>query len=420
MSKKKKSGCYHCGSLKHRARSCSTVQCKLCGLVGHGAGGCPSKPQPPVDLGKFRATDCVGAATDDLSDKVNFTYVELFAGMGGFRVALDRLGGRCVFASETDRFCRTVYSQNFGDDRPAGDITRIPSDQVPDHDLLVGGFPCQPFSSSGSREGMKDPKGRLYREICRIVKAKQPKFFLLENVRGLLLHDDGDTLRTISCELHDCGYVVQHQLLDAVNLLPQERCRLYLVGIRNDIAKDERPYVFPALPNLSRGVQDILHSTKGVDLLSPEDMKKLLLSEHQVNKIRSQKYTQLHPEARFLVDMSQPAKTLQSSYSNYMVGSQFVITETGYRRFSSREAARLQGFPESFRLCPQRAYHMIGNAVAPPLVAMIAAPLVQNAAQDNVANICGWLIARELLVEASPNDGRREAMERKLEHAELH
>eukprot|EP00797_Seminavis_robusta_P005003 Sro1329_g263260.1 Modification methylase (145) ;mRNA; r:2-438 len=145
--------------------------------------------------------------------------------MGGFRVALDRLGGRCVFASELDRFCIANYQVNFGGDRPAGDITRIQSDWIPSHDLLVGGFPCQPFSSSGKQRGLQDPRGQLFREIVRILQDKQPKAFLLENVRGLYLHNQGKTYQLLQEELEDCGYVVKSQLLDAVNLLPQERCR---------------------------------------------------------------------------------------------------------------------------------------------------------------------------------------------------
>ncbi|KAG7347876.1 DNA-cytosine methyltransferase [Nitzschia inconspicua] len=418
LRRKKNAGCYHCGSCEHRARFCPTENCRNCGGLGHNVGGCPSKSHPLVDLGLFHAAAInIGDSTATRgSDLGNFTYAELFAGMGGFRVALDRLGGRCVFASETDRFCRQMYSKNFGGDRPAGDITQISSDQVPDHDLLVGGFPCQPFSSSGSRQGMNDQKGVLFREICRVLVVKQPKIFLLENVRGLLLHNDGDTLRLIVDELVQCGYRVVHQLIDSRNLLPQERWRLYFAGIRRDIAAQNRPYEFPSLPMLSRGVRDIIHSKDGENDQLKEDFQKLILSSRQLEKVRSQKYTLLYPEARFMVDLTRPAKTFQSSYSKYMVGSQFVPAGTGWRRFSTREAARLQGFPETFQLCSQRAYHMIGNAVAPPVVAMIVTPLLQKINLFMVSrNHLGWEITKQLLLEASPNDNRRELLEQKLE-----
>jgi len=435
MVKRKKAGCYLCGSLDHRAKLCPSAKCSRCNSVGHDAGGCPTKPLPPVDRGHFAATKNDSTVPKHSS----FTYIELFAGMGGFRVALDTLGGKCVFASETDRFCIRNYQLNFGGDRPAGDICRIQSDWIPEHDLLVGGFPCQPFSSSGSRQGMDDPKGLLFREIVRILRAKQPKAFLLENVRGLLLHNNGKSLQRVTRELQECGYRVQSELLDAIHLLPQERCRLYIVGIHQDCCDiQEKPikYNFPALQELNRGIRDILQRTEGgKDALSLSDLEKLRLSHHQIEKVQSQSYTKRHPEARFLKDTSKAAKTIQSSYSKYMVGSQFVAVEdavganqtgsTHWRRFSSREAARLQGFPELFHLCPERAIHMIGNAVAPPLISMVAAPLLQMlgllspSTNDCREKCIGWLATKHLLLEASPNDGRREKLRCSLDSCAL-
>lgn len=332
--------------------------------------------------------------------------------MGGFRVALDKLGGQCVFASEVDRFCVRNYQANFGD-RPAGDITRIETEQIPHHDLLVGGFPCQPFSSSGAREGMNDPKGVLFREISRILKAKQPRAFLLENVRGLFIHDEGKTLKIVVQELEECGYRVSCQLADVVQVLPQERCRLFLAGTRLDIPSSG--YTFPVFPRLERGVRDILDSN-----LSADQVDRLTLSPHQLEKVRSQQYTQRFPEARFLSDPTVPAKTLQSSYTKYMVGTQFVPVGSGsdaaWRRFSSREAARLQGFPEDFILCPERPYHMIGNAVAPPVIAMIAAPLLQCVSLVDKDE--GWKVGKEMLLDATPDDGRRSGLKLILDDIE--
>jgi DNA (cytosine-5)-methyltransferase 1 len=358
-------------------------------------------------------------------DCLNISYVELFAGLGGFRIALDELGGHCVFASEIDGFCVKNYQRNFGD-RPAGDITRIPSECIPYHDILVGGFPCQPFSNSGKLEGMNDARGVLFREIVRVLKEKQPLGFILENVRGLLQHDGGDTFAIIRKELEECGFVVQWDIVDAVNLLPQERKRLYIIGVRCDISKSGCIYTFPALPNLGRGVRDILQQTNGDDALTTAELERLTLTTHQRNKVQSQAYTKKFPEARFLSNLSLPSKTFQSSYSSYMVGSQFVpllmqpddvLYEYNdemmkWRRFSPREAARLQGFPDSFHICSQRAYHMIGNAVAPPVVAVLAAPLLQllGLIQDGD----GWDITKDLLIKAAPNDKRRIQLEANL------
>jgi len=410
----KRGGCYHCGSPDHRARNCPVAVCRICGQVGHDKGGCPLKPLSPVDLGRFQALDEFEYLPMKRDD--GFTYIELFCGMGGFRVALDKFNGKCVFASEVDRFCRRNYEKNFGD-IPAGDITRISTEHIPNRfDILVGGFPCQPFSSSnGNRLGVDDASGRgvLFREIVRILSEKQPRAFLIENVRGLYLIDDGHTLKLIIKELKQCGYRVKHNLLDAVNLLPQERIRLYFVGIRLDLMKIE-DYKFPSLPNLKRGVEDIVHDSNKC-----KELEKLILNKNQISKVKNQKYTLKYPEARFLSDRTRPAKTIQSSYMKYMVGSQFISAGGDeWRRFSSREVARLQGFPESFELCKERAHHMIGNAVSPPIIAVLVASILQYTNMCKDSNIpletWGWEVTKSMLIEAAPNDSRKRNLERKL------
>mmetsp|Transcript_9916 Transcript_9916/g.14945 ORF Transcript_9916/g.14945 Transcript_9916/m.14945 type:complete len:421 (+) Transcript_9916:236-1498(+) len=407
-AKKRRTGCYHCGSSSHRAKNCPNSDCRLCGKRGHDAGGCPTRRPPPVDLGQFQSSS-------EINNDNRFSFVELFAGMGGFRVALDKLGGRCAFASEIDRFCVRNYQDNFGD-RLAGDICRIEADKIPNHDLLVGGFPCQPFSSSGSRLGMKDPKGILFREIVRVLKSKKPSAFLLENVRGLFLHNKGETLKLVVKEFESCDYNVKYSLVDAATLLPQERCRLFFVGVRKDLPSASTEFCFPAIPHLHRGVEDIIHDEE-----EALDLERLTLNANQISKVKSQRYTQERPEARFLSDFSLAAKTIQSSYTKYMVGSQFVPVSSGngndWRRFSSREAARLQGFPESFQLCKDRAYHMIGNAVSPPVIAMIAAALLRHIgiAEKKVEKSWGWEVTQKILLEAITKDGmHREDLRRKI------
>lgn len=411
--RKKEGGCYHCGSKQHKAKSCPQAICQICQVMGHDVGGCPNRPIEQVDLGEFHTPNEGHGGT------LMFTYAELFCGMGGFRVALDKLHGRCVFASEVDRFCQANYSQNFGGDRPAGDICQIPTAQIPDHDLLVAGFPCQPFSTSGKQDGLNDPRGQLFREIVRILKDKQPNGFLLENVRGLLLHDHGNSLKIILKELEECNYNVQYEIVNAVHILPQERNRLFLVGIRQDLQRGTKnAYVFPTFPVLHRSVHDILHRKEEEVQV---DLDSLILNPNQLQKVKAQKYTQQHPEARFLSDLSSPSKTIQSSYMKYMVGSQFVPHgKEEWRRFSAREVARLQGFPEDFILCKQRAHHMIGNAVAPPVIAMLAAPLLScigyhpSSESDDDAQEWGWRVTKAMLLEASPADLRRSDLEEKL------
>jgi DNA-cytosine methyltransferase len=393
--KRKKGGCYHCGSTSHRARNCPECICVRCGEKGHEPPACPLAPSsgpPREDMGSFGGPlDHQGPQGDDKGPRkpeTSFTYIELFAGIGGFRVALDCLGGRCVFASEMDRFARSSYAENHCGENPAGDITCIPDTRIPAHDILTAGFPCQPFSFSGNRKGFGDARGTLFMEIVRIARARQPKALLLENVRGLVHHDGGRTLATIVHALEGCGYSIRHHVLDAVALLPQERARIFIVGIRRDLPAGL--FSFPRLPQLKRTVHDILQpspsargsAVEGVGSLSATvlgvaEEEALCLSEHQLRKVREQPYTQRHPEARFLSGQV-AARTIQSSYGSYMVGSQFVPCGGGampasacpgdgsraqserWRRFSSRECARLQGFPESWSLHAQRAYRLLG------------------------------------------------------------
>mmetsp|Transcript_39364 Transcript_39364/g.95283 ORF Transcript_39364/g.95283 Transcript_39364/m.95283 type:complete len:438 (+) Transcript_39364:113-1426(+) len=433
----KKRACYHCGLENHRAKDCPQAICRLCGETGHDVGSCPQKPLPPVDLGSFHHD----VAASNPNGK-SFTYIELFAGIGGFRIALDRLGGRCVFSSEIDRFARASYETNYGD-RPAGDITRISEEDIPPHDMLVGGFPCQSFSFSGERKGFDDHRGVLFLEIVRILKKHQPKVILLENVRGLLTHEDGRTLQVIISHLDQVGYDIKYQILDAVHLVPQERKRVYIVGIRKDLlivgASSSDYFEFPNIPNLERGFQDVVEKDHSME---PSMLEKLRLSDHQLTKVRNQTYTQQFPEARFLSDFGLPTKTLQSSYASYMVGSQFVKEEEEspdeldsdyWRKLSPREAARLQGFPESFELCSSRPYHLFGNAVVPSMISLIAAGLlrflyddddnddsttIDDDAKESPTSI-GWRIASELLLEACPED-RKDALRLLLDEKLVH
>src|SRR5690606_12170926 len=156
-----------------------------------------------------------------------FTYVSLFSGIGGFEQALNKLGGKCVFASEIDKFAAKAYATLYGDEHLHGDITEIDTDDIPDHDLLVGGFPCQAFSVAGKRLGFEDTRGTLFFEMARLAKAKQPKVVLAENVKGLVGHDKGRTLNTIVQTLCDIGYTVDFNVLNSKYFgVPQNRERI--------------------------------------------------------------------------------------------------------------------------------------------------------------------------------------------------
>ncbi|CAM9853045.1 unnamed protein product, partial [Heterosigma akashiwo] len=232
----------------------------------------------------------------------SFTFAELFAGIGGFGVALEKLGGRCVFASEISEPCRQVYSDNLDtshlrNSEIAGDIWEINNDDVPDHDMLVAGFPCQPFSTLGDQPGLADdkrtsiwtssgsaakgaaaaptsgPRGLLYTQIVRILKAKKPRAFLLENVPGLLSTDGGRALAKIESDLVDSGYQVYHEVISSRGLTTQSRKRLYFVGFlhqteldHHELSAPTKPFEFPFIPDLGLRAEDILCSEEELAL----------------------------------------------------------------------------------------------------------------------------------------------------------
>lgn len=183
------------------------------------------------------------------SGMFRFQFIELFAGIGGFRIGLEKAGGRCVFASEIDPTAAGTYEAFFGE-APQGDVTRLGVECIPDHDILTGGFPCQPFSSLGAQPGLEDAKGVLFQEICRILRGKRPRGFLLENVPGLLTCDQGRAFRAIVEALQDAGYRVDHHVINSRCLTPQNRKRVYLVGVRTDLPAAAAAFPFPFIPDL--------------------------------------------------------------------------------------------------------------------------------------------------------------------------
>ncbi|KAK3245969.1 hypothetical protein CYMTET_44481 [Cymbomonas tetramitiformis] len=220
----------------------------VAGARGHDAEGAASKRHKASQT----ISEAIGGSDGStIHSKAvpRFRYVELFAGIGGFRIALDKLGARCVFASELDQWAAATYAANFGE-WPAGDITTVDERDIPPHDLLTAGFPCQPFSSVGKRLGLADAdRGTMFWHILRIVRHHLPRVLLLENVRGLLTHQDGDTMRVIQRELQRAGYTVSHRLVNSVSLLPQYRNRLYIVALRCSTADRHSLVQRPLVPH---------------------------------------------------------------------------------------------------------------------------------------------------------------------------
>jgi DNA (cytosine-5)-methyltransferase 1 len=304
-----------------------------------------------------------------------FTFIDLFAGIGGIRIPFDELGGQCVFTSEIDPWAVETYEANFPKDshKVSGDLTLISTQEIPSHDLLLAGFPCQPFSRAGHQRGFEDTRGTLFFDIERILKFHKPKTFLLENVKGLISHDNKHTFRRI-LEILDEDYVVSWKVLNAKDFgLPQSRARVYIVGVRRDFTNDLNPFTFPEPTRAETRVGDILESRVPKEFTISDR----LWSGHLARKAKHLENGNGWGYRLFNKD-SQYTSTISARYGKD--GSEALIEQKGKnpRKLTPREAARLQGFPEWFCPSPSKAqaYKQFGNAVPVSVVAAIAKKLV--------------------------------------------
>lgn len=306
-----------------------------------------------------------------------FEFIDLFAGIGGMRIAFERAGGKCVYSNEWNKYCQQTYFANFGE-QPDGDITKVPADSIPDHDILVAGFPCQPFSiagvskknSLGRATGFEDKtQGTLFFDVCRIMKAKRPKAFMLENVKNLCSHDKGNTFRVILESLEELDYEVFYQVLDGQNYVPQHRERIIIVGFDRKRYGKDIGFTFSITPVTPKPVmKDILE--KNVD-------DRYTLSDKLWAYL--QEYAAKHKAAGngFGYGLALPdgiSRTLSARY--YKDGSEILIPQKGKnpRKLTPRECARLQGFPDSFIIpvSDTQAYKQFGNSVVVPLMSDVA------------------------------------------------
>jgi len=295
----------------------------------------------------------------------NLTFIDLFAGIGGIRQAFEDKYTSCVFSSEWDRFAQKTYEANYGE-MPWGDITEINAEDIPEHNILVGGFPCQPFSMIGKREGFEHAtQGTLFFDILRILKYHKPEMFLLENVRGLLTIQGGETFRIVQKSLREIGYNVFYEVLDAQDFgLPQVRKRIIIVGFRDDTGIDN--FVFPKGEQTKVPINSILETNP-----HPEGYK---ISEH-LQKTYLYKKDDGKPE---VVDKNSiiQVKTLVSTYhkTQRLTGTFVKGGETGLRFFSELECKRLMGFEDDFIIPVSRTqmYRQFGNSVAIPMIKAVA------------------------------------------------
>ncbi len=303
--------------------------------------------------------------------KCRFKYIDLFAGIGGIRIPFQEMGGKCVFTSEWDSYAVKTYTTNFGGE-VYGDITKIESEQIPDFDVLLGGFPCQPFSQAGLHKGFSDTRGTLFFEIERIIKDKRPKAFLLENVKQLVGHDHGNTFAVIIEHLKALNYSVDYKVLAAKDFgLPQIRERIYIVGFDKEYYEigNDYHFEFPKPPCTPTRVGDILQEE-----VSPKyTISDKLWEGHQLRKRNNKSSGKGFGYSLFNAD-SPYTSTISARY--YKDGSEALIEQEGKnpRKLTPRECARLQGFPEEYIIPVSdcRAYKQFGNSVAVPVIRAIA------------------------------------------------
>lgn len=297
------------------------------------------------------------------SDKI-LKFIDLFAGIGGIRKGFEDKSTKCVFSSEWDKYASKTYEANYGE-KPHGDITKIDEKDIPNHDVLLAGFPCQPFSNIGKREGFDhETQGTLFFDVLRILKEKQPKMFLLENVKGLLTNDNGETFRIIKENLNDLGYSVFYEVMDAQNFgLPQRRERILIVGFHPSLEIND--FTFPKGDTKTRvPINSILeHMPKG----------------YSISKHLQESYLFKKDDGKPQVvdfDSAIQVNTLVASYHKIqrLTGTFVKDGETGLRLFSELELKRMMGFPDDFIVPVSRTqmYRQFGNSVAVPMIKAVA------------------------------------------------
>lgn len=293
-----------------------------------------------------------------------FTFIDLFAGIGGIRLGFESVGGHCVFSSEFDEDACKTYEANFGE-HPSGDITKIKAEDIPDFDILLGGFPCQAFSIIGKKEGFANETcGTLFFDIERILKAKRPRGFMLENVRNLTAHDGGNTFRVIREHLEALGYTVYAKVLNALDYgVPQKRERIIIVGFRDPVL-----FSFPEpVPESERKTLN--------DILEKDVDKKYYVKEHirqsRLDRIKDKTYPKPYISHENMAGSITPhpySSALRAGASaNY-------ILINDERRPTEREMLRIQGFPDTFKIVVPygKVKHQCGNSVAVPVIKAVA------------------------------------------------
>lgn len=297
----------------------------------------------------------------------NWTFIDLFAGLGGFRLAMESLGAKCVYSNEWNIPVQKVYYENFGD-IPEGDITKVDETTIPDHDILCAGFPCQAFSISGKQQGFEDDRGTLFFDVARIVKEKKPKIVFMENVKNFASHNGGKTLKVIKETMEELGYTFHQQVLNSVDYgIPQNRERIYMVCFRNDIAA--KNFSFPQAIKLTKHIEDFL--------LEDSSLTEHLYVNREdtyYNDVKDDVYS--NKSIRLgIVNKGGQGERIYSTKGvaiTFSANGGGAFSKTGGylihgrpRKLHPRECARLMGYPDSYKISPRanQAYQQLGNSV---------------------------------------------------------
>ncbi len=325
-----------------------------------------------------------------------FTFIDMFAGIGGFRIAMQNLGGKSVFSSEWDKYSQKTYFNNFGE-YPFGDINQIDVKSIPDHDILCAGFPCQAFSIAGKKRGFKDTRGTLFFNIASIIKEKRPKAFFLENVKGLVTHKSGSTLETILKVLREDldYYVPEPQIMNAKNFgVPQNRERIFIIGFRKDLQINSFNY-----PE-SLGITSAISNIKEEKTVSV----KYYLSTQYLKSLQEHRKRHEDKGNGFGYEIKSDTDTANTIVVGGMGRERNLIIDTrlenftpvthikgkvnreGIRRMTPREWARLQGFPDTFKIVVSdaQAYKQFGNSVAIPAIKATAQQIINALTERDI------------------------------------
>ncbi|PLV55279.1 DNA cytosine methyltransferase [Brachyspira pilosicoli] len=312
----------------------------------------------------------------------NTTFIDLFAGLGGFRIALESLGSKCVYSNEWDKFAKEVYYNNFGD-IPDDDITKVDERFIPDHDILCAGFPCQSFSISGKQKGFDDDRGNLFFDIVRIIKYKKSKIIFMENVKNLVSHNNGKTLLTIKNEIQKLGYSFYYKVLNATDYgIPQKRERIYIVCFRKDL--NIKNFKFPEPIELIKHLEDLLLEDNQIPKNFYVNRYDIIIKNIEDNEYSNKSIKlgivnkggqgeRIYSTKGVAITLSAYGGGIFSKTGGYLIGGK-------YRKLMPRECARIMGYPDDFKITDNKnqAYKQFGNSVVIDVLQYIAIQIAKH------------------------------------------